>query len=140
VLHSHDKKIKGGLALGTRSGWEEGGDNGPALHPGDTEKSLLLKAVRYKDADFEMPPEEKLPAQEIAVLEQWVRMGAPDPRVANAAKKGKGIDIAEGRKFWGVPARHQPDIARSKGQNMGAGSSRCVHPLQTRARVPHPVA
>jgi hypothetical protein len=28
-----------------------------------------------------MPPKEKLPAAEIALLEEWVKRGAPDPRV-----------------------------------------------------------
>ena len=45
--HSHEKKIKGGLALDLRAGWETGGDNGPAIVPGQLEKSLLIKAVRY---------------------------------------------------------------------------------------------
>ena len=60
--HSHGTKIKGGLALDSRSGWVEGGDNGPAIQPGELEASLLVKAVRYVDAEFEMPPKAKLPA------------------------------------------------------------------------------
>ncbi len=98
--HSHDKKIKGGLALDSRSGWEQGGDNGPAVRPGDLEKSLVIKAVRYADADFAMPPKAKLPADEIAILEQWVKQGAADPRVAAGGAKKRTIDIEEGRKFW----------------------------------------
>ena len=50
--HSHGTKIKGGLALDSRSGWEAGGDNGPAIKPGHLEASLVIKAVRYEDADF----------------------------------------------------------------------------------------
>jgi hypothetical protein len=98
--HSHDSKIKGGLALDSRSGWEQGGDNGPALVPGNLEKSLLIKAVRYRDENFEMPPKAKLPAEEIAVLEAWVKQGAADPRVTQTTKNRKGIDLDEGRKFW----------------------------------------
>ncbi|MFM2168671.1 MAG: hypothetical protein RIS79_3042 [Verrucomicrobiota bacterium] len=98
--HSHGSKIKGGLALDSRSGWEEGGDNGPAIKPGQLEASLLIKAIRYVDAEFEMPPKGKLAASEIAILEEWVKSGAHDPRTAGAAKAKKGIDLAEGRKFW----------------------------------------
>lgn len=98
--HSHDKKIKGGLALDSRSGWEQGGDNGPALRPGDLEKSLLIKAIRYVDADFAMPPKAKLPAEEVAILEQWVKQGAADPRGAAGGGKKRTIDVEEGRKFW----------------------------------------
>jgi hypothetical protein len=98
--HSHGTKIKGGLALDSRSGWAEGGDNGPAIKPGQLEESLVIKAVRYVDAEFEMPPKAKLPASEIAILEEWVKLGAHDPRTAGAGKQKKGIDLAEGRKFW----------------------------------------
>ena len=98
--HSHGTKIKGGLALDSRSGWAEGGDNGPAIKPGQLEESLVIKAVRYVDSEFEMPPKAKLPASEIAILEEWVKLGAHDTRTAGAGKQKKGIDLAEGRKFW----------------------------------------
>lgn len=98
--HSHAKKIKGGLALDSRSGWEHGGDNGRAIEPGDVEKSLLIKAVRYTDSELQMPTKGKLPAEEIAILEQWVKQGAADPRVTVAAGKKRGIDLEAGRKFW----------------------------------------
>ncbi len=98
--HSHGTKIKGGLALDSRSGWAEGGDNGPAIKPGQLEESLVIKAVRYVDSEFEMPPKAKLPASEIAILEEWVKLGAHDPRTAGTGKQKKGIDLAEGRKFW----------------------------------------
>jgi hypothetical protein len=108
--HSHDKKIKGGLALDSRSGWEEGGDNGPAIKPGQHEASLLIKAVRYVDAEFEMPPKGKLPADEIAILEEWVKLGAPDPRSTGDQKEKKGIDLAEGRKFWAFQPVANPSL------------------------------
>ena len=98
--HSHESKIKGGLALDSRSGWEHGGDNGPAIIPGHLDKSLLIKAVRYVDENFEMPPKGKLPPEEIALLEAWVKQGAADPRVSTTAKNLRTIDLDEGRKFW----------------------------------------
>ena len=34
--HSEDaRKLKGGLRLDTRSGWQKGGDSGPAVVPGE---------------------------------------------------------------------------------------------------------
>jgi hypothetical protein len=98
--HSHENKIKGGLALDSRSGWQHGGDNGPAIVPGNLDKSLLIKAVRYGDENFEMPPKGKLPAEEIALLEAWVKQGAADPRVSKTTKNRKTIDLEAGRKFW----------------------------------------
>ena len=101
--HSTEKKTKGGLALDTRAGWQHGGDNGPAIIPGDLTKSLVIKAVRYLDKDFAMPPKSRLPADEVAILEEWVKRGAPDPRTddtAKAAKPKRSIDLEAGRKFW----------------------------------------
>lgn len=79
--HSHGSgKMKGGLTLDSRSGWKEGGDSGPAIVPGKLDDSLLIKAVHYEDPDLEMPPKEKLSDAEVALLEEWVRRGAFDPR------------------------------------------------------------
>src|SRR5262245_34183015 len=76
------KKKKGGLLLDSRAGWQAGGESGPEIVPGDPEASRLIKAVRYLDPDLQMPPETKLPAETIVLLERWVKMGAPDPRDA----------------------------------------------------------
>ena len=48
-----EKGIKGGLNLESKSGWTHGGDSGPAVIPGDPDRSLLIKAVRYKDPDLQ---------------------------------------------------------------------------------------
>src|SRR5687768_2935504 len=99
------KKLKGGLLLDTREGVLKGGDNGPTIVPGDPEKSLLVKAVRYSDPDLQMPPKDKkLPDAQIADLVAWVRMGAPDPRTNGAptamAKSDMEAEIREARKAW----------------------------------------
>jgi len=101
--HSAEKKMKGGLALDSRAGWQHGGDNGPAIIPGDLTKSLVIKAVRYLDKDFAMPPKSRLPADEVAILEAWVKRGAPDPRtgeIAKTAKPKRVINLEAGRQFW----------------------------------------
>jgi len=75
------EKLKGGLRLDTAADLLKGGNSGPVLVPGHPENSLLLKAVRYHDDDLKMPPNDKqLPDSQIADLEQWIGMGAPDPR------------------------------------------------------------
>lgn len=85
--HSHAMgKMKGGLTLDSRSGWSEGGDRGTAIVPGDPDKSLLIRAIRHTDPDLKMP-KEKLPEKEIAVLEEWVKRGATDPRVIKLETK-----------------------------------------------------
>ncbi|MGZ4988786.1 MAG: DUF1549 domain-containing protein, partial [Limisphaerales bacterium] len=78
-------KVKGGLLVDSRDGLLKGGASGPAIVPKQPKKSLLLKAVSYSDADLQMPPKNKLSAQQIKDLETWIKMGAPDPRRANVA-------------------------------------------------------
>ena len=79
--HSHESgEAKGGLVLDSQRWLENGGESGPAIIPGVPEESLLIQAVKYHDEDLQMPPKDKkLPDGEIAPLEKWVTMGAPDP-------------------------------------------------------------
>ena len=82
------EKVKGGLLLDSREGVLKGGENGPVIVPGEPERSVLIKAIRYTDPDLQMPPKgDKLSEQQINDLVAWVKMGAPDPRVATAAQK-----------------------------------------------------
>jgi hypothetical protein len=71
-----DKVAEAGLRLDSRRSLLAGSDTGPVVVPGDAAKSKLLAAVRHAD-DMAMPPDEKLSADEIATLENWVAAGAP---------------------------------------------------------------
>ena len=76
--HSHGaEKLKAGLHVDSRAAMLIGGDSGPSLIPGDPDGSLLIEAVRYES--YEMPPKGRLPDADVAVLERWVKMGAPWP-------------------------------------------------------------
>jgi hypothetical protein len=99
---SEAETLRGGLRLDSKPGWEQGGDTGPAIEPGNPDASLLVQAVRYEDEALRMPPKGKLPDEEIATLVDWVRRGAPDPRVTadEPAKPPRVIDIEEGRRAW----------------------------------------
>ena len=47
--HSAQHEQSGGLLLDSKPGWEQGGDSGPAIVPGDPEASLLIQAIRWDD-------------------------------------------------------------------------------------------
>ncbi len=97
------RKVKGKLLLDSRIGIAKGGISGPVLVPGDVEKSRLIEAIRWTDADFAMPPKGKLSPQQIERFEQWVKMGAPDPRsepATGSPKIAKTLDLEVGRKWW----------------------------------------
>jgi len=101
---------KGGLWLDRRAGWQTGGDSGPALTPGVPGESLLLHAIRYRDEHLQMPPDSRLPASEIAILERWIASGAPDPRdaaLAKAVAEGTG-SLEDARKSWAFRSHRNP--------------------------------
>jgi hypothetical protein len=109
-------KVKGGLLLDSREGLLKGGDSGPAIVPGDPEKSILIKAIRQTD-ELRMPVKEKLPDEQIADFVAWVKMGAPDPRLAAAAPVAAHSvpSIAQARAFWSFrpPKESLPPIVRA---------------------------
>jgi hypothetical protein len=96
--HSTGKKKRGGLLLDSKSGVLKGGDNGPIVVPGKPELSRLIQAVGYKD-DLKMPKNGKLADEQIAVLTEWVKMGAPQPDDGKTVKADT-FDLEKRRQFW----------------------------------------
>ena len=116
---TQSKKVKGGLRLDSREGLVHGGDSGPVIVPGEPEKSVLIKAVRYTDKDLQMPPKDKkLPDNQIADLVEWVKLGAPDPRTSSAPTSqtsgppptNAAYDVAAARKQWALQPPKNPPI------------------------------
>ena len=114
--HSADsEKVKGGLYVDSKEGLIKGGSSGPAIAPGNAERSLFIKAIRYSDPNLTMPPKEKLSADKIADLEAWVKMGAPDPRTGkkgNVLKNDKDKDKA--KKHWAFQPIKKPEVPTPK--------------------------
>ena len=104
--HSSKGGAEGGLVLDHRQGLLEGGDRGPAIAPGKPDESLLIQAIRHDVEDVEMPSAApKLDAAIIRDFEQWVRMGAPDPRDEPPTDSELAADtewsaVMERRKSW----------------------------------------
>jgi hypothetical protein len=108
-------KIKGGLLLDSREGELKGGDTGPAIKPGDVEQSLLIKAVRYTDDNLRMPPKnKKLAAEQIASLEAWVKMGAPDPRASHSGLAKFETIRQRARSHWAFQPVVEPKVPAVK--------------------------
>jgi len=100
-------KSRGGLTLDTKEGVLKGGDTGPSVIPGDPAKSLLVKAMKWESSDLEMPPKEKLPSNVIADFENWIRMGAPDPRDGPVIAKSPS-EVA--KEHWGFRPISNPAV------------------------------
>jgi len=104
--HSTTTKSKGGLTLDTRAGWQDGGNSGPVIVPGDIKNSLLLQSIRHEDPELKMPKAgAKFDAATLRDFEAWVKMGAPDPRDKAPTPEQIAADTAwppvlERRKTW----------------------------------------
>ena len=103
---------QGGPASRQPQRMDEGGRQWSGGRPGAPEKSLLIEAIRYES--LEMPPRGKLPDAEIAVLERWVRMGAPDPRTDTAPTGPSRADLDAGRSHWAFRPIAKPPVPRVK--------------------------
>src|SRR4051812_38996004 len=88
----HAEEKMGGLRLDSRDAMLKGGRSGPALVPGDPEKSLIIEAVRQTRATLKMPKGGRLKPAEIEALTEWVRAGAPWPAAVQTASAGKPAD------------------------------------------------
>ena len=95
-----EKKKKGSLRLDHIDLITKGGDSGPALVPGRPDDSLIIQGIRYGDPDFEMPPKKKLPDKEIAVLEKWVKLGAPWPANDKSVARVDGFGFTDAQRKW----------------------------------------
>ncbi len=111
-------KQKGGLRLDAKAEFAKGGENGPAVAPGDAAKSRLVKAVAYDD-ETKMPPKGKLRDADIATLAEWVKGGAPWPDDGTVAKgPDKTFDLhARAKAHWSfqpVARPAVPDVRNTK--------------------------
>ncbi len=103
--HGREDHLRGEFRLTSRAGLLRGGQFGPGYDGENPEKSLLLEMVSYKDEHHQMPPRAKLPDAELAILQEWIRRGAPyDPELeirGAASELERGFTISEDdRDLW----------------------------------------
>jgi hypothetical protein len=108
---------EGGLSLHSRSAVLSGGDTGAAIVIGEPKQSLLIDAINYGDI-YQMPPDSKMSADEIAALTKWVEMGAPWPSEQEVAMQPSVAFDLQGRKanHWcwqPIKSPHIPSVQLS---------------------------
>jgi mono/diheme cytochrome c family protein len=110
----HTSAEMGGLRVDSRERLLQGGKSGPAVMPGDPDKSLLIQAVR-QSGDLKMPKGGKLKPAEVQALADWVKMGAPWPETKAAAVQSPNKVITpEQRAFWSFQPLKEPAIPAVK--------------------------
>jgi hypothetical protein len=111
-----DRKTSGGLRVDSRQALLEGGDRGPALVPGDPDRSLLIQALRHTEGTkLRMPPGKKLPASTVADFTLWVKQGAAWPATRPRT------DLPAAARHWAFqPVRKPPPPADPTGWSANA--------------------
>jgi len=105
------KKQNAGLRLDTAEGFRKGSDAGPVVG-GDPMKTRLVKAVK-RDGDFPMPPSKPLPGEAVAVLTEWVKLGAFYP--ANDSRTERPVAA----NHWAYRPIQDPPVPAVKGNPGG---------------------
>jgi hypothetical protein len=105
--HGPDKQ-KADLRLDTPENILKGGVSGPPVTPSHPDRSLLIKAIGYRDKELKMPPKAKLSDRQITDLTRWVQMGAPFPPNVPTAKNQAGRD------HWAFQAPLDPPVPAVK--------------------------
>jgi mono/diheme cytochrome c family protein len=125
----HTDQRMGGLRVDSRDALLKGGRSGPAIVPGNPDKSLMIQALR-QTGTLKMPKGGHLKPEEIDALAAWIKAGAVWPTFAaslntpSAASVGKPTPVAastpaytikpEQRAFWSFqPLRKPPAPAVS---------------------------
>ena len=103
--HGEDGSAKGGLDVRLRKLLLKGGKHGPAIVPGQAEKSLFYTKIR----DGEMPKEQaKLPTAEIETIRRWIEQGAETARPEPNSPDEWITD--EERRFWAFQPIKNPPV------------------------------
>ncbi|MFQ5731652.1 MAG: DUF1549 domain-containing protein, partial [Planctomycetaceae bacterium] len=110
------RKQEGGLRLDSRGAVLKGGESGPAVRPGQPQRSLLIDAVR-REGDVKMPPDEKLTKAEVSTLTQWVKAGLPwTPGDA------PGQTRRDGKSHWAFQPLRPVSVPVTQNRNWGANA------------------
>ena len=110
-VECHGAAKMGGLDLRSRAAALQGGAKGPAVTPGDPAGSLLFEAIS-SDGDLQMPMgRDRLSADEVASLKQWILDGAP---WAEAELKPTG------EKWWAFTPPQKPALPSAQGAPIDA--------------------
>ena len=100
----HTNTKAGGLRLDSREGLLAGGNSGPAVVPGDPEKSILIAAIRHV-GPLKMPKNAtRLPDEQIDNFVTWVKDGAYWPPDKFVVKQYTDTE----KKIWSIQPLEHP--------------------------------
>ena len=97
--------------------------------------------ISYKDGDHEMPPKDKLPQEQIDILTQWVKMGAPfNPKHEIAGEAEQVLPNTQvndrTRAYWAYQSIKRPAVPKVTDKAWSANAiDAFVHDRLTQANL-----
>jgi len=110
--NANDKR--GGLAVDNYTALMSGGSSGDVIESGDSGNSYLFSLITHA-SEPKMPPNaDKLPANELAIIEKWINQGAPENSGSTVMVKKKAslakVEVSNERpQDVAMPARYYGD-------------------------------
>lgn len=86
---------KGGLILDTYSSLMLGGGSGDSIEPGDADSSYLFMVTSHESEPLMPPKQPKIPAEELALIKNWINMGALENKGSKVVKKKNDLAKVE---------------------------------------------
>lgn len=107
ACHNTDKKASG-LDLTNYTSLMQGGAAGESIAPGDAEGSYLYMLVTHDSEPFMPPKSDKLPAKQLALIQEWINIGAPENAGSKVTIKKPKFDFALQGAATGKPSGPPP--------------------------------
>ncbi len=109
------EKQKGDVRLDSRAAMLKQADDGPIATPGKPDESAFIKSIRHS-GDSKMPPKsDQLPPDQIAALEEWVKMGMPWPESDKPTTAGAG-ELSKSHWAWQPIKNPAPPAVQDAGR------------------------
>jgi Protein of unknown function (DUF1553)/Protein of unknown function (DUF1549)/Planctomycete cytochrome C len=121
------------LSFDTASGFRNGGAHGPVVTPRDPQGSRLYRRIARIEKPYMPMQGDPLPDAEIALIKEWIEMGAPwpeDPKNEDVEKtrqsrlasmkrlEDRRVITAEERKWWAFQKPVRPALPEVKDKSL----------------------
>jgi len=114
--HGREKQ-KHGLRLDLRTVAMKGGETGPAVIPGNSEQSLMVRRLLGLDGEDQMPKDkDPLARAQIELIRAWIDQGAVWPESADAPATASQAETEQSR-HWAYRAPVRPALPTVRNAN-----------------------
>jgi mono/diheme cytochrome c family protein len=144
--HGGDE-VQSGLDLATRKGLLRGGAHGPAIVPGKSADSNVVRFISHKEKPYMPEGSDKLPPKQIDAITRWIDLGAPydQPLVENPRDPDSWVNAVvpeKAREFWAFRplANVQPPQVKNEGWVRNPIDRFILAKLEENRLTPNPAA